>query len=33
MTIIERFLDKIDFNGPNGCHIWLAATGLTWKHI
>lgn len=25
MTILEMFLDKINFKGPNGCHLWIAA--------
>lgn len=26
MSIVDRFNNKIDRNGPNGCHIWVAST-------
>lgn len=25
MSITDRFHSKVDRNGPNGCHIWLAS--------
>lgn len=25
MSVIDRFFDKINFKGENGCHLWTAA--------